>query len=140
MKKLSAVILGLGIFFSSGNVSADPISDLADCMDKGNSRSDCHRSEARRYVDQIEKLYEKYGKDEFFNDYKMDKASTNPEKFRKLMNMWKLYVQNFCSLTNYTIEKSDYGDSDVNECLYNMAIRQLHEIEAIESIRESDTF
>ncbi len=140
MKKLSAVILGLGIIFSSGNVSADPINDFVACTKSGKTEAECYRSEARRYVSQIEKLYEKYGKDEYFNDYKVDKTQANPEKFRKLMNMWKLYVQNYCNLLNYTNEKEGYTDEDKNKCLYDLAIVQLNEIESIESIRQSDRF
>lgn len=140
MRKWCAVILGMGILFSSQSALADSISDFADCLQSGKSEADCYRSEARRYVNQIESVYEKYGKDSFFNGYNMDKAPTNPEKFRKLMNMWKLYVQNYCNLLNYTYEKEGYNDEDKNKCLYDLAIIQLNEIEAIESIRESDRF
>lgn len=140
MQKVFAAILGIGLLTAAGNALADPISDLANCMDKGRSIEECHRSEAQRYVEQIEAIYEKHSKEKFFDDYKMDKTSSNPEKFRKLLNMWKLFAQNYCKLINYTIQKSAYSDTNPNECLYNMAIRHLHEIESIESIKESDTF
>lgn len=139
MRGLYSIILSLGLLVLSANAQADPISDLADCIDKGNTRTECHRSEARRYVGMIEAKYEQYGKDSYFNQFYMENTKTNDEKFRKLMNMWKLYAQNYCNLAAY-VYKAEQVEGDRDECLYNMAIRQLSEIEGIESARESDTF
>ena len=140
MKKLFLLIFFGLLFAYVPNVSADPVSDLEKCLRKGSSYSDCYRSEAMRYMELIEKQYEQYGKDAFFDNFKMNNAATNPEKFRRLLIMWKLYTQNYCNLVAYTA--SSVGDQveAQNECLYNMTLRQLNETEAIESIKESDTY
>lgn len=140
MQKLFLVVFSLGLLFFAGNAQADPISDFGKCIDSGKSETECYRSEAQRFVGKIQELYERYAKDSFFDGFRVDKTQTNSEKFRRLMNMWKMYAQNYCNLVNYTSEKSGYDDEDRNKCLYDLAVRQFHEVEAIESIRESDTF
>ena len=140
MQKLYFIIFCLSFLIFANNVQADPISDFAKCVDGGKSETECYRSEAQRYVGKIQDMYNQYAKDSFFDDFKVDKTQTNSEKFRKLMNMWKMYAQNYCNLVNYTSAKSGYDDEDRNKCLYDLSVRQFHEIEAIESIRQSDTF
>lgn len=140
MRRLFFSIFCFGFLFFATNVKADPISDFEKCTSGGKSETECYRSEAQRFVRQIQDIYAKYAKDSFFNGFKVDKTQSNEEKFRKLMNMWKMYAQNYCNLVNYTSEKAAYEDEDRNKCLYDLSLRQLNEIEAIESIRESDTF
>ena len=140
MHKIYGAFLSLALFIYTGNAVADPISDLGKCVDGGSTVSECYQSEARRYVAKIQEIYDTYAKDEFFNDFKVDRAASNTEKFRRIMNMWKMYAQNYCNLVNYTSAKAQYEDEDRDKCLYDLSVRQLQEIEAINSIRESDTF
>ena len=139
MKKLFFLFCGMCFAFAT-DAWADPVSDLEKCLRKGSSYSECYRSEAMRFMGQIEKLYQKYANDAFFDNYKMNNATTNPEKFRRLLNMWKLYTQNYCNLVAYTAASIGSQEEAQNECLYNMTLRQLNEAESIESIKESDTY
>ena len=139
MQKLFLVAFSLGLLFFADNAQADALYDFNQCINGGKSEAECYRSEARRYVSKIEEIYKKYGQDSYFDGYTVDKTTSNDEKFRKLINMLKLYIQNYCNLINYTKEKQE-EDVDPNKCLYDMAASHLDDIEAIESIRESDRF
>ena len=86
MHKIYGAFLSLALFIYTGNAVADPISDLGKCVDGGSTVSECYQSEARRYVAKIQEIYDTYAKDEFFNDFKVDRAVSNTEKFRRIMN------------------------------------------------------
>lgn len=140
MQKLYVIVFCFGYLFFAHAAMADSYYDFNKCTQSGKSESDCYRSEARRYVKEIEAIYKKYGEDSYFDGFSVDRAQSNAEKFRKMLNLWKMYAQNYCNLISYTFIKEEDDAVDLDKCLYDMSVRHLNEIEAIDSIRDSDKF
>lgn len=138
-----AVLLFLGSFFVQSNAKADEIDDMAKCVSAGRTHQECFNIEAKRFLGIIEAKYADLGKMKEYDGFKMANASTNPEKFKKLFNMWKLYAQNYCNIFSYGF-RSMGGEEEVrnqrDECLYNQTLKQLSDVNSFEFTLNHDTY